>query len=105
MTLPPASQFPVAQSIEALPYAVPGSEALRQDARPNVLDGEEMERFEKAPIIPGFASPSRQAGAKHRQRMRPIFLVHLRGHAPKPPIRSETYESCLMHLGNPKTLI
>ena len=95
----------LAQAIEALPHAVPETEALRQSAPANVLDGEEMERLEEAPVILGLPSPSREAGAKHRKRMRPILLIHLRRHALRPPIRSETYESRPIQLRNPKKLI
>src|SRR5580704_14890862 len=45
-------------------------------------------------------SSSREAGAKHRKRVRPIFLIHLRRHALRPPIRSETYESRPIQLRN-----
>ena len=95
----------LAQAIEALPHAVPRTEALRQGAPANVLDGEEMERLEEAPVILGLPSPSREAGAKHRKRVRPIVLIHLCRHGPRPLIRSESYESCLIHLRNPKKLI
>ena len=50
----------LAQAIEALPHAVPRTEALRQGAPANVLDGEEMERLEEAPVILGLPSPSRR---------------------------------------------
>ncbi len=95
----------LAQSVEAFPHAVPGTKAFRQGAPSNVLDREEMERFEEPPVIVGLPSTPRKAGAKHRKRMRPIPIVHLRRHAPRPPIRSETYESCLIQLRNPKNLI
>jgi hypothetical protein len=36
--------------------------------------------------------------------VRPILIVHLRRHALRPPIRSETYESCPIQLRNPKKL-
>ena len=51
----------LAQSVEAFPHAVPRAEALRQSAPPNVLDGEEMERFKEALVIFGlpFALPLR----------------------------------------------
>ena len=84
----------LAQSVEAFPHAVPRTKAFRQGAPSNVLDGEEMERLEEAPVILGLPSPSREAGAKHRKRMRPILLIHLCRHAPRPLIRSESYESC-----------
>jgi len=64
-----------------------------------------MQRFEEAAIVHGLPPASWKAGAKHRKRMRPILIVHLRRHAPRPPIRSETYESCRIQLGNPKKLI
>jgi hypothetical protein len=63
-----------------------------------------MERLEEAPVILGLPSTSRKAGAKHRKRVRPILIVHLRRHALRPPIRSETYESCLIQPRNPKNL-
>src|ERR1700722_14989965 len=93
----------LAQAIEALPHAVPGTEALRQGAPANVLDGEEMERPEGAPGPPGPPSPSREAGAKHRKPMPPIVFIHLCRHGPRPLIRSESYESCLIQPRNPKT--
>src|SRR5580693_5811798 len=83
----------LAQPVEAFPHAVPRTEAIWQGAPPNVLDCEEMERFKEAPVILGLPSPSREAGAKHRKRARPILLIHLRRHALRPPIRSETHES------------
>ena len=70
----------LAQAIEALPYAVPMTEALRQSAPANVLDGEEMKRLEKAAIVLGFPATPGQAGPEHRQRVRPIVLIHLRRH-------------------------
>jgi hypothetical protein len=60
----------LAQAIEALPHAVPMTEALRQRAPANVLDSEEMQRLEEAPIVLSFPSPTRQAGPKHRKRVR-----------------------------------
>ena len=95
----------LAQPIEASPHAVPGTEALRQSAPANVLDGEEMQRLEETAIVLGLPSPPRQAGAKHRKRVRPIVLIHLCRHGPRPLIRSESYESCLIQLRNPKNVI
>ena len=95
----------LAQSVEAFPHAVPMAEAFRQSAPANVLDSEEMERLEEAPVILGLPSPSRQASAKHRKRVRPILLIHLCRHAPRPLIRSESYESCPIQKRNPKNLI
>jgi hypothetical protein len=46
----------LAQPVEALPYAVPMTEALRQRAPANVLDGEEMKRLEEAAVILGLPS-------------------------------------------------
>ena len=80
------------------------TEALRQSAPANVLDSEEMQRLEEAAIVLSFPPTARQAGAKHRKRVRPILIVHLRRHALRPPIRSETYESCLIQQRNPKNL-
>src|ERR1700730_2172664 len=90
----------LAQSVEAFPYAVPGTKAFRQGAPSNVLDREEMERLKEAPAITALPSSPGKAGAKHRQRVRPIFLIHLCRHASRPPIRSETYESCLIQPRN-----
>src|SRR5580704_1915247 len=95
----------LAQAIEALPHAVPMAEALRQSAPANVLDGEEMKRLEEAAIVFGLPSAPRQAGAEHRKRVRPIVLIHPCRHAPRPPIRSESYESCLIHQRNPKNIV
>ena len=81
------------------------TEALRQGAPANVLDREEMEGFEEPLVILGLPSTPGQAGPEHRKRVRPILLMHLRRHALRPPIRSETYESCLIQLRNPKKLI
>jgi hypothetical protein len=36
-----------------------------------------MQRFEKQPVVLGFAPASRQAGAKHQKRMRPTRLHQL----------------------------
>ena len=62
----------LAQAIEALPHAVPMTEATRQRAPANVLDGEEMKRLEEAAIVLSLPPTARQAGAKHRKRVRPI---------------------------------
>jgi hypothetical protein len=94
----------LAQAIEAFPHAVPRTEALRQRAPANVLDGEEVKRLEKAAIVLGLSPTARQAGAKHRKRVRPIVLIHLCRHRLRPLIRSESYESCLIHGGNPKNV-
>ena len=40
-----------AQPVEAFPHAVPGTEALGQGAPANVLDTEDVERFEKKPVV------------------------------------------------------
>jgi hypothetical protein len=56
------------------------TEALRQRAPANVLDGEEMKRLEKAAIVLGFTATPGQAGLEHRERVRPIVLIHLRRH-------------------------
>jgi hypothetical protein len=93
----------LAQAIEAFPYAVPMAEALWQSAPANVLDGEEMQRLEEAAIVLSLPSAPGQAGAEHRKRVRPIVLIHLRRHWPRPLIRSESYESCLIPQRNPKT--
>jgi hypothetical protein len=75
------------------------AEALPKSAPANVLDGEEMKRLEEAAIVLGFPAAPGQAGAEHRKRARPIVLIHLCRHWPRPPIRSESYESCPIHLG------
>ena len=67
----------LAQAIEAFPHALPRTEALRQRAPANVLDGEEMKRLEGAAIVLGLPPTARQAGAKHCKRVRPIVLIHL----------------------------
>jgi hypothetical protein len=95
----------LAQAVEALPHAIPSTEAIRQRAPANVLDGEEMQRLEKAAVVLGFPSATGQTGPEHRKRVRPIVLIHLCRDALRPPIRSETYESCLIQLRNPKKLI
>ena len=50
------------------------TEALRQRAPANVLDGEEMKRLEEAAVVGGLPSTPRQAGAEHRKRVLPIFV-------------------------------
>jgi hypothetical protein len=95
----------LAQSVEASPHAVPGTKAFRQGAPANVLDREEVERFEEAAVVLGFPAATGQAGPEHRKRVRPIVLIHLCRHGPRPLIRSESYESCLVQLRNPKNLI
>ena len=70
----------LAQAIEALPHAVPMTEALRQCAPANVLDGEEMKRLEEAAVVLGLPSTPRQAGAEHRKRVLPIVIIHLCRH-------------------------
>ena len=74
----------LAQAIEAFPHAVPMAEALWQSAPANVLDGEEMKRLEEAAIVLGSPPAPGQAGAEHRKRVRPIVLIHLRRHRPRP---------------------
>ncbi len=81
------------------------TEALRQSAPANVLDGEEMKRLKEAAVILGLPSAPGQAGAEHRKRVRPIVLIHLCRHRLRPLIRSESYESCLIQLRNPKNVI
>jgi hypothetical protein len=95
----------LAQPIEASPHAIPGTEALRQRAPANVLDGEEMKRLEEAAVVLGFPAATGQAGPEHRKRVRPIVLIHLCRHAPRPLIRSESYESCLIQQRNPKNIV
>ncbi len=51
----------LAQAIEAFPHAVPRTEALRQRAPANVLNGEEMQRLKEAAIVLGLPSAPRQA--------------------------------------------
>src|ERR1700721_552133 len=92
-------------SVEASPHAVPGTKALRQSAPANVLHGEEMKRLEEAAVVLGFPAAAGQAGPEHRKRVRPIVLIHLCRHGPPPLIRSESYESCLIQLRNPKNVI
>ena len=48
-----------------------------------------MKRFEEAAIVVGLASATRNAGPKHRERMRPVFLVHPRRHGFWSPTQSE----------------
>ena len=81
------------------------TEALRQRAPANVLDGEEMKRLEEAAVILSLASTPRQTGPKHRKRVRPIVLIHFCRHWLRPLIRSESYESCRIPRGNPKNTI
>jgi hypothetical protein len=81
------------------------AEALRQSAPADVLDGEEMKRLEEAAIVLGLPSAPGQAGAEHCKRVRPIVLIHLCRHWPRPLIRSESYESCLIPQRNPKNII
>src|SRR3984957_11125507 len=93
----------LAQAVEASPHAVPRTKALRQGAPANVLDGEEMKSLEETAVVRGLPSAPRQTGAKPRKRVRPIVLIHLCRHGPRPLIRSESYESCLIQPRNPKT--
>ena len=74
----------LAQAVEALPYAVPRTEALRQSAPANVLDGEEMKRLEETAVVLGFPSAPGQASPEHHKRVRPIVLIHLCRHRPRP---------------------
>jgi hypothetical protein len=39
-----------------------------------------MKRFEEPAIILALAPATWKAGSKHRERMRPVFLVHSRRH-------------------------
>src|ERR1700690_4074929 len=93
----------LAQAVEALPHAVPRTKAIRQRAPANVLDGEEMKRLEETAVVLGFPSATGQTGPEHRKRVRPIVLIHLCRHRPRPLIRSESYESRLIQRRNPKT--
>jgi hypothetical protein len=61
----------LAQSVEAFPYAVPGTKAFRQGAPSNVLDREEMERLEEPPIIFGLPSTSRKGRRETPQACAP----------------------------------
>ena len=70
----------LAQAIEALPHAVPGTEAIRQRAPANVLNSEEMQRLEEAAVVLRLPAAPGQAGPEHRKRVRPIVLIHLRRH-------------------------
>ena len=56
-------------------------------------------------IVLSFPPTTRQAGAKHRKRVRPIVLVHLCRHRLRPLIRSESYESCPIPQRNRKNVI
>ena len=82
----------LAQAIEALPHAVPMTEALRQRAPANVLDGEEMKRLEEAAVVLGFPSAPRQGRRRTPQacapnRPHPSLSTELR-----PVNRSEVYK-------------
>ena len=74
-----------------------------------------MKCFEEAAIVFAFASATRKAGPKHRERMRPVFLVHpcrhgfwsptqSESHGFWSPTQSESYESCLIPPGNPQAI-
>ncbi len=93
------------QAVEAFPDAVPASEPLRQRAPPYVFEREEMKCFEEAAIVFAFASATRKAGPKHRERMRLVFLVHPCRHGFSSPTQSEFYESCLIPPGNPQDIL
>jgi hypothetical protein len=60
------------------------AEPFRQRTPADVLDGEEVQRFEEAAIVLSFPSSPRQAGAKHCKRVRPILFVHPRRHWLRP---------------------
>jgi hypothetical protein len=79
-----------------------GPKRSGKGAPPNILDREEVERFEETAIVAGLPPASWKAGAKHCARVRPILLAHFCKQAPRPPIRSGTKESQLIHLRNPK---
>lgn len=70
----------LAQPVEALPDAISVAEPFRQGAPSHVLDREEMKRFEKPPVVLALAAATGKASSKHRERMRPVFLVHPRRH-------------------------
>ena len=61
-----------------------------------------MKRLEEAAIVLGFPAATGQAGPEHRKRVRPIVLIHLCRHRPRPLIRSVSYKSCPIPLRNPK---
>ena len=60
---------------------------------------------DKGFVVLGFPAATGQAGPEHRRRVRPIVLIHLCRHRPRPLIRSQSYESCLIQLRNPKNVI
>src|ERR1700691_3042724 len=62
-----------------------------------------MKRLEEAAVVRGLPAATGQTGPEHRKRVRPIVLIHLCRHRPRPLIRSESYESCLIQPRNPKT--
>ena len=77
------------------------TEALRQRAPANVLDGEEMKRLEEAAIVLSLPPTARQAGAKHRKRVRSIVIIHLCRHRLRSLILvRSSYELCLIYRGN-----
>jgi hypothetical protein len=63
----------LAEPFKAFPYAVPRAEALRTSAPPDVLDCEEMERFEEAAVVLGFPSGSWQARPETQRACAPIL--------------------------------
>ena len=63
-----------------------------------------MKRLVEAAIVLGFPAATGQAGPEHRKRVRPIVLIHLCRHGPRPLIWSEPYESCPIPLRNPKNV-
>ena len=79
------------------------TEALRQRAPANVLNRKEMERLKEAAIILGLpprrGRQARNTASVCAQSSSSIFVdMRLR-----PLIRSESYQSCLIHRGNPKS--
>jgi cellulose synthase/poly-beta-1,6-N-acetylglucosamine synthase-like glycosyltransferase len=88
----------LAQSVEALPYAVPRTKAFGQGAPPNVLNREETLRGSV-----GHPRPSVPVvGGRHEipKRARPILIIHLRRTCAPASDRSETHESRPTQLRN-----
>jgi hypothetical protein len=87
----------LAQAVEAFPHAVPMTEALRQSAPANVLDGEEMKRLEEAAIVLGLPAGKRgtpQACAPNRPHPSSSTLAPVEtGMIHRTPTESEAAES------------
>ncbi len=69
-----------AQPPKALPDGVPVAELGWQGAPGDVVEREEMQRLQKAPVVPALITAPGARGAEHLQHDSPILIRHSRQH-------------------------